>query len=160
MEENPVPFNPWSLYGVAWLFSSVRQLRAQLLDREAEIAWHIQAKYDALAELRADRDDEIKRANDAHAGAFAELKVEKDAEAARLRDENRELLNRLLKRQSTEPLASAEAKTEPVHIDPSVRRQFKPPIASHNAEARAKEELAMRERREAEKREAIRKDAA
>ena len=86
----------------------------------------------------------------------------KDEEIARLREENRMLLNRLLKRQSTEalPEPGQEARANDNGHAPT-RMQYKTPIASRNAAARAAELSGNRGRlmSDAEKRAAIKADA-
>ncbi|HEX8096480.1 MAG TPA: hypothetical protein VF507_00530 [Pyrinomonadaceae bacterium] len=93
----------------------------------------------------------------------------REAEIERLREEKTQILNRLLRRQSTEPLPTASnGNGSPAETSPPVRRHFKPPIASHVAAAQAKEDehyrqaraaAAQRAQEEEHKRAAIRADA-
>src|SRR5688500_16126558 len=101
------------------------------------------------------------------AWAFSALRIlhaalgAKDEEIRRLRVENTRLLNLVLKRQSTETLPVEGEPPRNGHYEPPVRRELKPPIASHNAQAKAIEDAAHRQRvaNEQARREAIRRDA-
>jgi hypothetical protein len=89
--------------------------------------------------------------------------VEKDAEIVRLRTDNEALRDRLLLQKSVTPI-TPEMQTRG-HSNgngtTTVERRFKAPISSHIAEARKIEEAEFAQQRaaEAEKREAIRRDA-